>query len=120
MQKDICTKFGVRGYPTIKLVKDGKVFDYSGQRTVAAFTTFAKEGYAAAPSNPLPHELAGAAAGEKVEKVPEVEDEEEAEVVVLTDTDFSEHVKEGVWFVKFYAPWCGHCKNLAPTYASRL
>lgn len=36
-------------------------------------------------------------------------------VVDLTDTNFEANVKSGgVWLVEFYAPWCGHCQELAP------
>jgi thioredoxin domain-containing protein 5 len=105
----VCTKFGVRGYPTLKLFVDGKPTDYSGPRTIDAFQAFVQSNAGnnlnagSAPAEPAQPKAAEPAAAT-----------EGAGVIAATGADFQSVVSQGKWLVKFYAPWCGHCKRLAP------
>ena len=38
----------------------------------------------------------------------------------LTESNFKKLVlqSDDIWLIEFFAPWCGHCKNLEPHWKS--
>ena len=96
---------GITETPGILIASDsGKKFLFDGDITKEDDLNSFFGGYAAGTLQ----------AHMKSEPVPESNDEP---VFVLVGTEFDKVIgQEQDVFVEFYAPWCGHCKRLAPEY----
>lgn len=77
----------------LKLVHDGNVYDYSGDRSSESLTAFITGGYKSVSSSPLPSKEAVAAHGGDDD--PTVEPEG-SKVVILTADNFEEYMDDKI------------------------
>ncbi|XP_063837294.1 protein disulfide-isomerase A5 isoform X1 [Ostrinia nubilalis] len=99
---DLASRFGVRGYPTLKYFSKGEYkFDAGHARQEEQIISFIKDPQE--PPPPPPPEKPWA--------------EEESPVRHLHAKTFKNtlrKIKHGL--IMFYAPWCGHCKSTKPEF----
>lgn len=115
--QSLMQKYGVQGFPTIKIFGADKKspVDYQGERKADAIISHALKAVTQLVSDRKGGKGSSSSKSES-KKSSSGSGSKKSEVIELTDTNFNALVMESKdqWLVEFFAPWCGHCKNLAP------
>jgi protein disulfide-isomerase A6 len=125
VSEKLASKYQIQGFPSLKVFGADKKspVDYQGQRTadaiIAETMKMANKLVRDRKSGKTSSSSSSSSSSQKPSSKPSKSSSSSgsaSEVIPLDETNFNALVLESNdhWLVEFYAPWCGHCKNLAP------
>ncbi|EGR27903.1 protein disulfide isomerase family protein, putative [Ichthyophthirius multifiliis] len=126
-EQEVGSPYDIKGFPTIKFFVGNKQSpqDYNGGRTAKDIITFLFNEQKKVALNRLKSPKQQQANNESNKNNSSNQQDSgtqtDGDVIVLTNDNFEELVlkSQEAWFIKFYAPWCGHCKSLQPEWENQ-